>query len=77
MLTIQIQIRSVFGNETAYPFNDEARCIANIAGTKTLTRSALRQVLAMGATIQEMDRHGRLSRAFVGVNGLCTLPMVA
>jgi hypothetical protein len=76
MLTIQIQIRSVYGEEKAYPFNHEAECVARIAGTKTLTRMTLLHVLAMGATIVEMDRHGRESRRYCGAER-SNLPKVA
>lgn len=64
MLTVQIQIRNVYGEEKAYPANDQARCIAAIAGTKTLTRHSLVYVLAMGATIIEVDRHGQPAREY-------------
>jgi hypothetical protein len=77
MLTIQIQIRSVYGKEIAYPMNDEAHCVARIANTKTLTRYALMQVLGMGATIVELDRHGGESRRYVGARQANSLPMVA
>lgn len=76
MLTIRIQIRNVFGEEKAYPMNEEANCIARIAQTKTLTRVTLMNVLAMGATIEEVDRHGRLSRSYAGYR-LDNLPRVA
>jgi hypothetical protein len=75
-LTIQIQIRNVYGEEKAYPFNEEAQCIARIGGTKTLTRCTLMNVLAMGATIVEMDRHGRESRRYFGP-AIANLPAVA
>lgn len=66
MLTVQIQIKSVYGEEKAYPANEAARCIANIAGTKTLTRASLLNVLAMGLSVEELDRHGNLSRVIPG-----------
>jgi hypothetical protein len=75
-LIIQIQIRNVYGEEKAYPFNEEAQCIARIAGTKTLTRMTLWHVLAMGATIVEMDRHGQESRRYCGPER-ANLPKVA
>lgn len=64
MITIQIQIRSVFGTEKAYPMNDTAHCLARIAGTTTLTKHALMQALGMGCSIVELDRYGQVSRAF-------------
>lgn len=76
MLTIQIQIRSVYGEEKAYPINHEASCVARIAGTKTLTKYSLMQILAMGATIVELDRHGRPCRSYTA-SDVSRLPMVA
>jgi hypothetical protein len=66
MIKIQIQLRSVYGEEKAYPANDAARCIANIAGTKTLTRATLLNVLAMGHDIEELDRYGQVCRVIKG-----------
>jgi hypothetical protein len=65
-MIIQIQIRNVYGEEKAYPMNDAAKCIANIAGTKTLTRCTLLNVLAMGCDIEELDRYGKPSRTIKG-----------
>jgi len=66
MITVQIQIRNVYGEEKAYPMNDAAKCFANIAGTKTLTRVTLLNVLAMGLNVEELDRHGKVSRTIQG-----------
>ena len=65
-MKIQIQLRSVYGEEKAYPADDAARCIANIAGTKTLTRATLLNVLAMGLDIEELDRYGNVCRTMRG-----------
>jgi hypothetical protein len=75
-MIIQIQIRNVYGEDKAYPINHEAQCIARIAGTKTMTRSTLMNVLAMGCTVQELDRHGSVSRSFSG-GEISNLPRVA
>jgi hypothetical protein len=75
-LRIEIQIKSVYGENKAYPFNREAHCIACIANTTTLTRRTLGQLLELGATIVEMDRHGRESRTYNG-RDLTNLPVVA
>jgi hypothetical protein len=50
-MQIQIEIRSVYGNETIYPACDKARAFASIAGTKTLTRRALQDIQALGFEI--------------------------
>lgn len=76
MVIVQIQIRNVYGEEKAYPVNYHAQCIARIAGTKTLTRVSLFNVLAMGCTIEELDRHGRVARSYSGCE-ISNLPMVA
>lgn len=77
-MKILIQIRSVYGEEKAYPMNHEAQCIARIAGTKTLTRAALLNVLALGLTIVEMDRRGFESHAYsVATATVSNLPRVA
>ena len=78
-MIVQIQIRNVYGNDVAYPANDPADCIANIAGTKTLTRNTLVNVLAMGCTIEEIDRHGNVSRSYSADQGAIGvhLPRVA
>lgn len=64
-MVVQITIKSVYGEDKAYPMNDVASHFAAIAGTKTLTRNTLRNILAMGCSIQELDRHGRISDTFV------------
>ena len=65
-MIIQIHIKSVYGEEKAYPKNHAAQCLADIAGTKTLTHFTLRQALSMGCTIVELDRHDRESRRYSG-----------
>jgi hypothetical protein len=37
----QIEVKEVYGNKTIYPVNDQARLLARIAGTKTLTASTV------------------------------------
>jgi len=76
MLTIQIQIKNVYSNLAAYPANQSAECIAAIARTKTLTRNTLVYLLAMGATIIELDRHGRASREY-RASDVSHLPAIA
>ena len=50
--TIQITIRSVYGNEQAYPVCDAARTFAEIAGSKTLTPATLKKIQRLGYTIE-------------------------
>jgi hypothetical protein len=37
----QIEVKEVYGNRTIYPVNEQARLLARIAGTKTLTHSTV------------------------------------
>lgn len=50
-MTIQIEIRNVYGNETIYPANDTAVTFAKIAGTKTLKPETLRLAKSLGYKI--------------------------
>ena len=51
-MTITVQIKSVYGNETIYPVCAKAHALANLAGTKTLTPSAIAQIKALGFDVQ-------------------------
>jgi hypothetical protein len=75
-MEITIQIKSIYGNEVAYPIDDKAKLFASIAGTKTLTRHTLTRALGLGFAIIELDRHGRASRRYAGVPGISGLPCV-
>jgi hypothetical protein len=50
-MRITITIRSVYGEDKAYPADHAAECFARIAGTRTLTRATLLNVLALGYDI--------------------------
>jgi hypothetical protein len=50
---IEIEVRNVYGNTTIYPVNEQAKLLALIAGTKTLTNTVLAYAERMGFTIQE------------------------
>lgn len=50
-MQLEIDIRNVYGNPTAYPINEAAKSVARIAGTKTLTRYALAEAMNMGMTV--------------------------
>lgn len=45
---ITVRIRGVYGNELIYPVCDKAKILANIAGTKTLTRQTLAYASQLG-----------------------------
>ena len=75
-ITLQITIKSVYGEDKAYPVNEAARCVACIAGTKTLTKAALVQCLIMGCEIHVLDLYGKVSKVFNKPDPY-NLPMVA
>jgi hypothetical protein len=50
-MKIIIRIEKNYGIETAYPSCDQSRLLADLAGTKTLTRRALNTIAALGYTI--------------------------
>lgn len=51
---IQIQVRDVYGVPTVYPMNEQAKTLAQIAGTKTLTHRALALAENMGFSIEQI-----------------------
>ena len=51
-MTITVQIKSVYGNEMIYPICNTAKLLADLTGKKTLTRSAIDQIKALGYTIE-------------------------
>lgn len=63
-MRIAIKLKSVYGNDLAYPANHPAECLARIAGQKTLTRNTLWNALSMGATICVLDRLGNALMEF-------------
>ena len=50
-MTLKLTAKSVYGRAIFYPANNEARLLAQIAGTSTLTRQALELAKAMGCEI--------------------------
>lgn len=50
-MQIIVSIRHVYGNETIYPVCPKAKTLAALAGTKTLTRTALAHIRALGFEI--------------------------
>jgi hypothetical protein len=64
-MTIQIEIRNVYGNETIYPANETAATFARIAGTKTLKPETLRLAKSLGYTIDVVPSASQVA-AMVG-----------
>ena len=48
MKIITVKIKQVYGNTVAYPVCDQARLLAQLAGTTTLTIQALKIIKSLG-----------------------------
>jgi hypothetical protein len=53
---IQIQVRTVYGVMQAYPVNEQAKLLAQIAGTKTLQHATLAYAERMGFQIEQVQQ---------------------
>jgi len=60
--TIFVDVRDVYGRETIYPACETSELLAQLAGTRTLTRAALRTIQALG--------YGVAVRAHAGFDAL-------
>jgi hypothetical protein len=47
-MIVTISLQSFYGTVKAYPRNDAAKAFATIAGTTTLTRATLKQIVTLG-----------------------------
>lgn len=61
-MQITIRVRSIYGIETIYPACHAAQLFAKIAGTKTLTPHALRDIAALGYQINVEHEQPRILR---------------
>lgn len=52
MKEITVQILENYGREAIYPADEQARLFADIAGTRTLTRTTIEMVKKLGYTIK-------------------------
>jgi len=50
-MTITVEIKNVYGNETIYPVCDTAKKLAKLTGNKTLTLAAIQTIKELGYTI--------------------------
>lgn len=71
--TITIEIRSVYGNDIAYPVCGGAKLFAAIARTKTLTTHNLRCILELGYSIDVQSRFGGIATTFTAGQSLPVL----
>jgi hypothetical protein len=67
-MNIIIQIKSVYGEAKAYPVDTAAKHFASIAGTKTLTKHTLANVLGLGFQIWIADGYGNISAKYSPTN---------
>jgi hypothetical protein len=51
---IEVTVRSVYGEDRVYPHNEQARLLAALVGTKTLTSRTLELAQALGFEIEEV-----------------------
>ena len=58
--TIKITIKSVYGNDMAYPACADAKTFADMLGAKTLTHAALRSIEKLGYTITVISQFGNV-----------------
>lgn len=54
MTTIRVRITSTYGREVIRPANGEASVLAQLAGTKTLTRRSLELAERLGLTVVQV-----------------------
>ena len=50
-MNITVTVRDIYGIPTIYPACETAKLLARLANTKTLTRSALETIKALGYTV--------------------------
>jgi hypothetical protein len=67
-MKIQIELRSIYGVNKAYPVDFYAECLAAIAGTKTLTVNTLINALRMCYDVEIVGHGTQTIRAHDGPN---------
>jgi hypothetical protein len=53
-MEIKVKVKNVYGVNTYYPACEKAKLLAQLAGTKTLTVSALQTIVALGYEVSEV-----------------------
>jgi len=51
---VEVEVRSVYGNDMIYPANDVAERFTNLTGKKTLSRTDLANIRAIGFEVKEV-----------------------
>lgn len=75
MRTITIEVRSVYGQNKAYPVCADAHLFAQMLRTKTLTLEALKDIIALGYTIEARASCPGFTAA-IRIERACDLPAV-
>jgi hypothetical protein len=57
MNTIQVEIKTIYGNEKIYPACDKAEGFCKLIGQKTLTRYDIEHIKALGYEVQVQSHH--------------------
>lgn len=52
MNTVQLQVKSVYGNKLIYPINENAKVFAALTGKKTFTKSHIQGMEVLGFKIE-------------------------
>lgn len=52
MTTLQVEIKNHFGNERIYPVSQEAKLLARMVGSKTLTRDTIALAKQLGFSFE-------------------------
>lgn len=58
--SIEVEIKTVYGNEAIYPLCPRAKKLAEIANTKTLTRQTIRCIREMGFSVAVVTHGARV-----------------
>ncbi len=56
-MTIQVEIKNIYGNETVYPVCEHAKLLAKLAGHKTLTSYDVQVIKQLGYTVEVVSAH--------------------
>lgn len=49
---IMVEVKTNYGSEMIYPVCDQAKTFANLCGTTTLTRTAIKLIKQLGYTVE-------------------------
>ena len=55
-MNVEYTVRDIYGTEKFYPANDAGRLACELAGTKTITASMERAIIAHGGTMVQVMR---------------------